>query len=67
MSDFPKGPWQDTWTALFWRFMDKHRTKLGKNPRMNMLLGTYDRMPAEQQQRIQKEASKILKKMSGNF
>lgn len=45
MSDFKKGTWQQTWDALFWRFMHVHRSFFGQNPRLAMLLKTFDRMP----------------------
>lgn len=60
MSDFPKGEWQGAWTALFWRFMDQHRDKLGKNPRLNMLIKTYDKMEKSKQHKTHELAQKIL-------
>jgi len=44
MSDYPKGPWQQIWDGLFWRFMHVHRNFFRQNPRTSMLLNTYDRM-----------------------
>jgi deoxyribodipyrimidine photolyase-related protein len=44
MGDFPKGEWQKTWDALFWRFMHVHREYFLRNPRSGMLLRTFDRM-----------------------
>lgn len=44
MSDYPNGDWQNTWDGLFWRFMDKNRVFLSKNPRLNMLLSNLDKM-----------------------
>jgi deoxyribodipyrimidine photolyase-related protein len=44
MSDYPKGEWQTIWDSLFWRFMDKHRGFFSKNPRLNMLVKSYDKM-----------------------
>jgi deoxyribodipyrimidine photolyase-related protein len=37
MSDFPRGEWCDVWNALFWRFMQKNWSKIGKNPRLALL------------------------------
>ena len=42
MSDYPKGKWQVTWDALFWRFLDKHRS-FSENPRLSMLVKTFDK------------------------
>ncbi len=47
MSDFPKGDWQKIWDGLFWRFMDAHRDFFLKNPRLGMLVRTFDKMPNE--------------------
>ena len=44
MSNYSKGPWQEIWDALFWRFMDRQRDFFSGNPRLKMLLSTYDRM-----------------------
>jgi deoxyribodipyrimidine photolyase-related protein len=43
-------PWNDTWDALFWRFMHVHRDLLSANPRLGMLLKTFDKMPRQKQQ-----------------
>ena len=47
MSDFPKGDWQKIWDGLFWRFMDTHRDFFLKNPRLGMLVRTFDKMANE--------------------
>lgn len=49
MSDYGSGDWQETWDALFWRFMHVHRDFFTKNPRLGMLVGTFDKMPADKQ------------------
>jgi len=47
MSNFPKGEWQAIWDGLFWRFMSMHENTFGNNPRMSMLLKTWERMTEE--------------------
>ncbi|MFT6865817.1 MAG: deoxyribodipyrimidine photolyase-related protein [Cyclobacteriaceae bacterium] len=47
MSNYPKGNWQDTWDALFWRFMHIHRDFFTQNPRLAMLVNTLDKMSDE--------------------
>lgn len=47
MSDFPKGEWQKIWDGLFWRFMDVHRDFFLTNPRLAMLVRTFDKMSNE--------------------
>jgi len=51
MSDYKKGEsiqgkpsWNDIWDGLFWRFMDKQRSFFSSNPRMGMLIKTFDKM-----------------------
>lgn len=55
MSDYPKGEWSYIWDALFWRFMDKHRSFFLKNPRMGMLIRSFDKMdPAKRAELVEK-------------
>lgn len=49
MSDYPKGDWQATWDALFWRFLHVNRDFFLKNPRLGMLVHTFDKMPPDKQ------------------
>lgn len=49
MSNFEKGEWQKIWDALFWRFMHVHRDFFEKNPRISMLVRTFDKMHVEKQ------------------
>jgi deoxyribodipyrimidine photolyase-related protein len=44
MSDYSKDSWQPIWDGLFWRFMHMHRTFFLKNPRLGMLIGSFDKM-----------------------
>ncbi len=63
MSDYKKGEWSDIWDSLFWRFMDVHRDIMGKNPRMGMLIKTYDKMPFEKKETLIKKSDTFLKKL----
>lgn len=48
MSDYSKGePWADIWDALFWRFLSVNRDFFKKNPRLSMLINTFDKWPEE--------------------
>ncbi len=47
MSDYEKGEWQQVWDGLFWRFMHVHRDFFLKNPRLGMLVRTFDKMSEE--------------------
>jgi deoxyribodipyrimidine photolyase-related protein len=63
MSDYPKGDWQPIWDGLFWRFMHLHRDFFLKNPRLGMLVKTFDKMPKEKQEGHIQQAQKFLKKL----
>jgi deoxyribodipyrimidine photolyase-related protein len=60
MSNYKKGDWQATWDGLFWRFMNTHRAFFLSNPRLGMLVRTYDKMPQEKQQTHQENAMLYL-------
>ncbi|MEO6537710.1 MAG: cryptochrome/photolyase family protein, partial [Ferruginibacter sp.] len=45
MSDYKKGEWQKVWDGLFWRFMHTHRAFFLQNPRLGMLVKSFDKMP----------------------
>ena len=47
MSDYEKGTWQPIWDGLFWRFMHVHRGFFLQNPRIGMLVKTFDKMSDE--------------------
>ncbi len=49
MSDYEKGEWQPIWDGLFWRFMHVHRTFFLSNPRIGMLVHTFDKMGSDKQ------------------
>lgn len=63
MSNYGKGEWQGTWDALFWRFMHVHRDFFTQNPRLGMLVGTFDRMPAEKQEKLLATADEYLARL----
>jgi deoxyribodipyrimidine photolyase-related protein len=50
MGPWPKGDWQQIWDGLFWRFMHTHRNFFLTNPRLGMLVKTFDKMSAEKKQ-----------------
>jgi deoxyribodipyrimidine photolyase-related protein len=60
MSDYKKGDWQPIWDGLFWRFMHVHRDFFLSNPRLGMLVKTFDKMALEKQQQHLLTANKFL-------
>jgi deoxyribodipyrimidine photolyase-related protein len=37
MSDYPKGDWEEIWTALYWNFIADHEAFFKKNHRLSMM------------------------------
>lgn len=64
MGDWQKGPWQEIWDGLFWRFMHVHRSFFLKNPRLGMLVHTYDKMAAPKQETHLHHAEKFLNSLN---
>lgn len=61
MSNYKKGEdWAHIWDALFWRFLDLHRHFFLRNPRLGMLVRTYDTWTDEKKQNIHKIAGDFL-------
>lgn len=63
MSDYEKGNWQAVWDGLFWRFMHVHRDFFLQNPRLGMLIKTFDKMPVEKQQTHLHNAETFLQQL----
>lgn len=63
MGDWEKGGWQEVWDGLFWRFMHVHRNFFSSNPRLGMLLNTFDKMPEEKRNHHLQRANGFLKKL----
>ena len=66
MGDWKKGPWQNIWDGLFWRFMHVHRNLFLKNPRLGMLIKTFDKMPEATRQKHLKTAEDFLLSLDKN-
>jgi deoxyribodipyrimidine photolyase-related protein len=64
MSNFKKGPWQKTWDGLFWRFMNSHRDFFLSNPRLGMLIRTFDKMDETKQKHHLQHAQQFLNTLS---
>lgn len=62
-SNDPNG-WQAIWDGLFWRFMVKQRAFFSSNPRLGMLLRTWDKMSVEKQQNHLSVAEQFLQSLN---
>ncbi|TGL62166.1 cryptochrome/photolyase family protein [Leptospira ognonensis] len=63
MSDYPKGDWQATWDGLFWRFLHVHRDFFLTNPRLGMLVRTFDKLEETKKQTHLTRAKHFLEKL----
>ena len=63
MSNYKKGSWQKIWDGLFWNFMDKHRDFFLSNPRLGMLIRTFDKMTPETKHQHISNAENFLKNL----
>lgn len=65
MSDYKKDKWCDVWDAMFWEFMNKYRSFFLSNPRLGMLIRTYDKMEASKKEHLStlKEMFKLQLKL----
>ena len=64
MGDFEKGPWTEVWDGLYWRFIDKHRDFFLKNPRMGVMVKSYDKMDVGKRDRLSAVANQFLEGLS---
>jgi len=64
MSNYKKGEWQATWDGLFWRFMHTHRDFFLSNPRLGMLIRTFDKMSDEKKQTHMKNGEAFLNQLN---
>ena len=63
MSNYKKSEWCNVWDALFWRFLDNQRDFFSKNPRMRMLVSTYDKMDKSKRDILSKTAKNYLQNL----
>ena len=63
MSNYKKGDWQKTWDGLFWTFMDKHRDFFLSNPRLGMLIRTFDKMNQDKKEEHFENAKLFLNQL----
>jgi deoxyribodipyrimidine photolyase-related protein len=62
MSNFKSGEWEDTWTALYWHFINTHDEYFKSNHRLSMMPKLLERMKPETKKIHIKTAKQFLKK-----
>jgi deoxyribodipyrimidine photolyase-related protein len=63
MSNYKKGDWCLIWDSLFWNFIDKQRDFFKTNPRMRMLVSSFDRMDISKKGNLINIANNFLEKL----
>jgi deoxyribodipyrimidine photolyase-related protein len=63
MSDYKKGNWSEIWDSLFCNFIDKNRVFFNKNPRMRLLVISFDKMNHDKKDKLLSVANKYLYKL----
>jgi deoxyribodipyrimidine photolyase-related protein len=62
MSDFPKGEWEEIWTALYWNFINDHLDFFKSNHRLSMMPRLLEKMDTEKKQAYLDIAKNYLSK-----
>ena len=62
MSNYKTGEWATIWDGLFWRFISTHQDFFSSNPRMGMMVHSFNRMETEKQAAHIKTAETFLSK-----
>lgn len=63
MSNFKDGEWVQVWDGLFWRFLSMNSSFFSKNPRLSMLLKTWEKMSEDKKKYHLKNAELFLKRI----
>ncbi|HNA18238.1 MAG TPA: FAD-binding domain-containing protein, partial [Ferruginibacter sp.] len=67
MSDYKKGEaWAGIWDALFWRFLHVHRHFFLQNPRLRMLIRTFDNWEDSKKRLILDKAAAFLAQLDAS-
>ncbi len=64
MSHYERGEWADAWDGLFWRFIEKHRATLSKNPRLRVMVQRLDRLDPDRRRIIHYRAEDFLNRVT---
>lgn len=63
MSDYPKGDWEELWTALYWNFIATHHKFFISNHRLSMMPRLLMKMDEEKKTTYERIAKEYLSKI----
>ena len=63
MSDEPAGDWGAVWDGLFWTFIADEAEYFSANPRLSMMVRTWEKLGAAKQEQHRKTAESFLKSL----
>lgn len=63
MSDFKSGDWEDTWTALYWNFIETHREFFKSHHRLSMMPRMLEKMDETKRAEHRERAVKFLQSL----
>ena len=63
MSDYKKNDWCLIWDALFWNFINNHKEFFKKNPRMRMLVSSFEKMDTEKKKRLLETSASFIENL----
>ena len=63
MSDYSTENWGEIWDSLFWNFIAKNQEFFRKNPRLSMMLITWNKMTEQQKELHLVRAQNFLEKL----
>lgn len=67
MSNYPKGAWEEVWDGLFWNFIDQHQAFFKSNPRLSMMVHSWNKMSAEKREHHLMNAEKYLEMLGDSM
>lgn len=59
-SHYQRGEWSDIWDGLFWRFVEKHKESLHKNPRIRTIVQRLEQLDPDHKRIIHYRAEDFL-------
>ena len=65
MSDYPKGDWEELWTALYWNFISTHQKYFQSNHRLSMMPRLLAKMDQEKKDHYHQLSAEYLKERHG--